>query len=344
MRVTQLDIARLAQVSQATVSRVLAGDDHVDCAIRERVLEVMRQQNYQPDVRARSLRLRRTGLIGLVIKRPHGDLNDDPFFSALISGIVDELGGKPYHLCVEVVSDDVSQSGVYDEMLRTRRVDGLILVESEAVDERIARLQKDRFPFVVIGNPHRDTIASVDNDNVRAGEIATRHLVEAGYRRIGFLGGPHGVTVSDDRRDGYQRVVASAGIAPRTWHTSFGFEAARRATLEILASDDWPDALVVLDDYMACGAILAAREWNLQVPQDLGIVGFNNSSLCRIVDGGLTSVSLSLDRMVRTAVAKLLDIIDENPSASPTRILVPCTLEIRGTSAGPRPALEEVTS
>lgn len=343
MRVTQFDIARLAQVSQATVSRVLAGDEHVDTDIRERVMEVVRQQNYRPDVRARSLRLRRTGLIGLVIKRPHGGLVDDPFFAALISGILDELAGKPYHLCLEVASDEVSQSGVYDEMLRTRRVDGLILVESEAVDERIARLQRDRFPFVVIGNPRNESIASVDNDNVRAGEIATRHLVSAGYRRIGFLGGPKGVTVSDDRLEGYCRVAESAGFPARYWHSRFGFESAREITKEIMASNDWPDALVVLDDYMASGVLIASREWNLRVPEDLGLVGFNNSSLCEIAGGGLTSVSLGLDRVVRTAVAKLLDIVDENPHADATREIVPCSLVVRGSSAGPKQALEEVT-
>ncbi|MGV3616027.1 MAG: LacI family DNA-binding transcriptional regulator [Fimbriimonas sp.] len=342
MRVTQLDIARLAQVSQATVSRVLAGDDRVDETIRERVLEVMRERNYQPDVRARSLRLKRTGLIGLVLKRPSGGLADDPFFAALIAGIVDELEGQPYHLCVDVVSDDVSQSSVYDEMLRTRRVDGLILVESEAVDDRIALLQQDEFPFVVIGNPQNDGIASVDNDNVRAGELATQHLIDNGFRRIGFLGGPKGVTVSDDRLEGYCRAMESAGQTCRIWHTDFGFETARQTALEILAGDNWPDALVVLDDFMAFGVVLAAREWNIKVSEDIGLVSFNDSSLCRLVEGGLTSVSLGIDRIVRSAVAKLLSIVDGKGDLGPTREIVPCALVVRGSSLPRERALTEV--
>src|ERR1700709_2155594 len=124
MRVTQSDIARLAKVSQATVSRVLSGDDRVETLIRDRVLLTMREHNYRPDVRARSLRLRRTGLIGLVLKRPHGGLVDDPFFASLTSGIIDALSGTPNHLCLDMVTDEQSQEGVYDEMLRTRRVDG----------------------------------------------------------------------------------------------------------------------------------------------------------------------------------------------------------------------------
>lgn len=342
MRVTQLDIARLSSVSQATVSRVLAGDDRVDEAIRVRVLEVMRQQNYQPDVRARSLRLRRTGLIGLVLKRPHGGLADDPFFAALIAGIVDELAGRPYHLCVDMVSDDESQSGVYDEMLRTRRVDGLILVESEAVDDRIALLQRDEFPFVVIGNPHNQGIASVDNDNVHAGEIATRHLIESGYRRIGFLGGPSGVTVSDDRLEGYSRAVSEVGQLVRVWHAAFGFERARQASMDILASKEQPDALVVLDDFMAFGVVLAAREFGMRIPEDLGLISFNDSSLCRLVDGGLSSVSLGIDRIVRSAVNKLLQIIDGENTQATVRDIVPCALVARGSSIPHKGARREV--
>lgn len=342
MRVTQQDIARLANVSQATVSRVLAGDDRVDVAIKVRVLEVMREQNYQPDVRARSLRLRRTGLIGLVLKRPHGGLADDPFFAALIAGIVDELAGRPYHLCVDMVSDDVSQSGVYDEMLRTRRVDGLILVESEAVDDRIALLQRDEFPFVVIGNPHNNGIASVDNDNVHAGEIATHHLLESGYRRIGFLGGPVGVTVSDDRIEGYTRSLKGVGLEQHVWHAPFGFERARQAAMDILASKEQPDALVVLDDFMAFGVVLAAREFGLRIPEDLGLISFNDSSLCRLVDGGLSSVSLGIDRIVRSAVNKLLQIIDGENNKVAVRDIVPCALVARGSSVRSLTVRQEV--
>lgn len=333
MRVTQLDIARLAQVSQATVSRVLAGDDRVDGTIRVRVLEVMREHNYQPDVRARSLRLQRTGLIGLVLKRPSGGLSDDPFFAALISGIVDELAGQSYHLCVDVVTDEQSQSGVYDEMLRTRRVDGLILVESEAVDERIKLLQRDRFPFVVIGNPQSDAIVSVDNDNLHAGELATQHLIDQGYERIAFIGGPSGLTVSDDRLEGYRRAMVCAGRIPLEWHCEFGFEPARTLAAQVL-TDFEPDAMVILDDFMAFGVILAARERKLRLAEDLGLVSFNNSSLCNLVEGGLTSVSLGIDRIVRAAVAKLLAIVevrdDENERCP--REIVPCSLVVRGSS------------
>ncbi|MDR3690878.1 MAG: LacI family DNA-binding transcriptional regulator [Fimbriimonas sp.] len=334
MRVTQLDIAKLANVSQATVSRVLSGDDRVEPTIRERVLDVIRIHNYQPDVRARSLRLRRTGLIGLVLKRPPGGLSDDPFFAALTAGIMDYLCGKPYHLCVDVVTDASSQEGIYDEMLRTRRVDGLILVESEAADERINLLQRDKFPFVLIGNPKNNHIYSVDNDNVHAGELATQHLIRNGYRRIGFLGGPQYITVSDDRIEGYRRAVTAQGMEPIIYHSRFGFESARATALNMLDFEQ-PDALVVLDDFMACGVILAARQLNLKVPDQLGMVSFNDSSLCNLLDVGLTSVSLGIEKIVQAAVWKLLEVIEGDSPDVQVRHIVPCELRVRGSSLRP---------
>ena len=333
MRVTQQDIARIANVSQATVSRVLAGDAKVDAESRERVLQAVENRNYRVDVRARSLRgAAATGLIGLVVNRPPGGLASDPFFARLTAEIVDYLAGRPYHLCLESVDAD-RQAAIYDEMLRTRRVDGLILVESEARDERIARLRRDRFPFVLLGNPLAgEDVHSVDNDNVLAAEKATAHLLDAGFLRVGFLGARRGVTVSDDRIAGYQRAVRGRQDEHLIWHADFGSDAARCAAREILSRDERPDALVVLDDFMAMGVILAARELGLRVPDDLGMVAFNDSTLCDLVEGGLSSVTLNIDAMVHAACDTLLAIVEGCPERAPLRTLIPCELRVRGSS------------
>lgn len=333
MRVRQQDIARLAKVSQATVSRVLAGDAKVDAKISERVRAVMTAHNYRPDVRARSLRSRRTGLIGLVIKRPHGGIGHDPFYGKLIAEIMDCLDGEPFHLCLDVASDEESQVAIYDEMLRTRRVDGLILVESEARDERIQRLQDDAFPFVLIGNPwDLDRIWSVDNDNALAAEMATNHLIEQGFNRIGIIGGPIGITVSEDRIQGYERAVTRAGQHVRVWNSNFGSKAARATALSALNSEICPDALVVLDDYMAMGVIQAARELGKRIPQDLGLVSFLDSNLCELLECGLSSVSLNIESIVRIACEQLIESINGREGNYPSRSIVPCELKVRGSS------------
>lgn len=333
MRVTQQDIARLANVSQATVSRVLSGDGRVEPDIRQRVLAVIEEHNYQPDVRARSLRKQRTHMVGLVLRREAGDLQGDPFFSVFVSELLDYLSRTSYHLVVEIADSTTRQEAVYDEMLRSRRVDGLILVESEARDERIGRLQADDFPFVLIGNPVADgDLHSVDNDNVLAGEMATRHLFESGYQKVGFLGGPEYLTVSRDRLQGYLNVVDERGASPSIWYSDFGLAAARSVAEIALRGAHRPDALVVLDDFMAMGVVQAARDLRVAIPDDLGLVSFNDTNFCQLVEGGLTSVSLQLPLLVQRACERLLALVEGADTNGRRRIVIPCELQVRGSS------------
>lgn len=332
MRVTQQDIARIARVSQATVSRVLAGDTRVDNETRERVLGAMAQTHYRPDVRAQSLRQKRTHLIGLVVKRPDGGIKDDPFFSCLISEITQFLSQTKYHLCLDVAKNAVSQSAIYDNLLRTRRVDGLILVEPELDDRRLMRLQDDQFPFVVIGNPKSPAFHSVDNDNVLAARMATLHLLDNGFRSVGFLAGPRGVAVSDDRVIGYRMAMQERGEMDQVWHADFGHHAAAAKAVEILSQPVPPEALVVLDDFMAMGVASSAKQIGLRIPQDLALVSFNDSSLCWLFEGGLTSVNMNFEQMMRSACERLVDVI-ENGAQVPSRMVISCELKVRGSSA-----------
>ncbi|MHB8637078.1 MAG: LacI family DNA-binding transcriptional regulator [Fimbriimonadaceae bacterium] len=332
--ITQRDIARLAHVSQSTVSRVLTGDETVDAETATRIRSIMAQHNYRPDGNARALRSSRSGLIGLVVQRPDGGLQDDPFFAMLTSEIIDALAGSNYTLCLELASESTQRS-IYDELLRSRRVDGLLLVESAAHDERIRLLQRDRFPFVVIGNPASEggPVWSVDNDNPAAAAEATAHLVARGYRRIDFLAGPFGITVSEDRARGYARAMEAAGLTPSLWECEFSLDSARCAATEMLKRATRPDAILALDDLLATGVELAARDLGLTIPGDLGLASFNDSKRCELIAGGLTSVNLNIPKLVRTACEVLLSLIEGHAENSPTRVIVPATLHARSSSA-----------
>lgn len=339
MRVTQQSIAKLAGVSQATVSRVLSNDPRVEPAIRERVEGVIRQHNYSPDVRARSLRQKRSHLIGLVLRRASGSLHGDPFFAQLVSETVECLIGTQYQLCLDVATDSDNQRHVYDELLRTRRVDGLILVESETYDERITRLQEDSFPFVVIGNAFENpNLNVVDNDNVLAGRIATQHLVDQGYQRVAMLAGPKDLTVTRDRVSGYMEAIKAKGMKPRVIYSDFGIDGARSAALDVLYEQNAPDAILAMDDYMAAGVLQAARHLELRTPDQLGVAGFNNSPLSLLVDGGMTSVDLRIDSMIRWAIQRLIHLIEGNDEGGEHQRLMPCELHVRGSSVRGRVA------
>lgn len=332
MRVTQQDIARLAQVSQATVSRVMAGDGRVEVALRDKVLETAKLHNYRPDARARSLRKKNSGLVGLAIQRPEGSLSGDPFFTSLIAELLDALAPHRYQLCLDLVKDSEHEVAVYDDMLRSRKVDGLILVESVAHDSRLELLQRDRFPFVLIGNPMNSRVWSVDNDNVHAGELAASHLVGRGYSRIGMIAGKPGITVSEDRILGFSRSVSEVQEGRLVWHSEFGIEAAKSVAVEALRSHHSPDALVVLDDFMAMGVVLAAREEGRNIPDDLGLVSFNDTSFCHVLEYGLTSVSLNIPQLVNHAVESLMQQISGRAEERPRRTIVPAVLVERGSS------------
>lgn len=332
--ITQREIALLAKVSQSTVSRVLTGDETVDAETAASIRAIMAQHNYRPDGNARALRSSRSGLIGLVVQRPAGGFQDDPFFAMLTSEIIDALAGSHYTLCLELASESTQRS-IYDELLRSRRVDGLLLVESAADDERIRLLQRDRFPFVVIGNPSNDggPVWCVDNDNPAAAFGVTRHLIEGGYRRIAFLAGPLGITVSQDRVRGYREAMSAAGLEANVWECEFSLASARRAAAALLDQSERPDAVLALDDLLASGVELAARERGLTIPRDLGLASFNDSKRCELIADGLTSVNLNIPQLVRTACATLLNLIEGEASGEPFRAIVPAELHVRRSSA-----------
>lgn len=332
MRITQHDIARKAGVSQSTVSRVLSGDRKVDPSLRHRVRQALEAENYHPNVRAAGLRKRTSGQVGLVLKRPQGSLVDDPFISLLISALTDVLNRRKYLLCVDVASSAEEQAVIYEQLLRSDRVDGVVLLEPEAGDPRFARLLEDSFPFVVIGDPGEVAAPAVDNDNDGAAYLAARHLIEAGCEEVGMLAGPQGVRFSDDRVRGYVRAVREAGQAPRVWHSDFGLHAAGAEASRALDGSRRPDGLVVLDDIMAVGAAREASRRGLRMPADLAMVAFNNSSFCELVEGGLTSIDLNIETVIRTAADQLLDILMEKKTCQRSRSLIPCSLVVRGSS------------
>ncbi|MBX3115001.1 MAG: LacI family DNA-binding transcriptional regulator [Fimbriimonadaceae bacterium] len=332
MRVTQQDIARISAVSQATVSRVLAGDSRVEPETRDRVLAVIEESNYQPDVRAQSLRTKRTNLIGIVLQRSPTDATDDPFIAALITEITHALSSTKYHLCIDIANSAEHQSRVYDELLRTRRIDGLLLVEPEKDDPRLTRLQKDDFPFVVIGNPKVAAWHSVDNDNVMASRMATLHLIEEGHPTIAFLCGPKGVAVSDDRVTGYQMAMHERGLKPAVLHCDFGHDAAFCLATDQFESGQIPSALLVMDDFMATGVIKAAGNVGVSIPDQMALASFNNSTLCGLIPNGLTSVNMNLAGLVQRGIEKLIQLIENGERVEPSRYVVPCELVIRGSS------------
>jgi len=332
---TQNQIAKLSRVSQATVSRVLRGDPRVNEDLRQRVLAVIEKHGYVPDARAQSLRSQRTGILGLVVHRSPRRLASDPFFSALIASIIEFAGKAGYHLCVDAARAVQSRRAIYEELLRTRRVDGLILVESQTQDERMPRLLHEGFPFVLIGRYEPiDAVYSVDNDNIGAGKMATRHLLHKGHRRIAYLSGPRGVFVCEDRHTGYRSALKEAGLEYSSELVAWGDfseEHGYRAMSRLLSLPNPPTAVVAVDDLVAIGALRAAKERGVGIPQELAIVGFNDSPFCQYVEPPLSSVAVDIRTLAQMATDVLIKLIEER-EVPQRRYIVPCHLVERKTT------------
>lgn len=332
---TQNQIAKLSRVSQATVSRVLRGDPRVNEELRQRVLAVIEQHGYVPDARAQSLRSQRTGILGLVVHRSPKQLARDPFFSALIASLIEFAGKAGYHLCVDVARAVHSQRAIYEELLRTRRVDGLILVEPQTQDERMPRLLEEGFPFVLIGRYEpMDAVYSVDNDNVGAGRMATEYLLRKGHQRIAYISGPSGLFVCEDRYTGYRQALQEAGACcpPElvVWG-DFTEEHGYRAMNRLLNLPEPPTAVVAVDDLVAIGALRAAKERGVAVPQNLAVVGFNDSPFCQYTEPPLSSVAVDIRTLAQMATEVLIRQV-EGREPSQRRTIVPCHLVERSSA------------
>jgi DNA-binding LacI/PurR family transcriptional regulator len=333
----QTEIARIARVSQATVSRVLNNDPQVNEELRQRVMAAVEAYDYVPDARAQSLRnsSKASKTLGLVVHRAPSQLANDPFFSALIAAILDQGGKHGYHLCVDAARTIHSRRAIYEELLRSRRVDGLILVESETDDERISHLDEQGFPFVLIGRYERgDTIYSVDNDNVGAAKMATEYLIGKGHSRIAYIGGPSGLVLTRDRLTGYRLALEEAGLKFDSSLMLFGDFTERsgcRIMRDLLALSKPPTAVLALDDMMALGAMRAAKQNGRRIPDDIAIIGFNNSPLCSYVEPPITSVAVDIPELAKTATGMLIDLI-EGCAIEPKRRIVPSHLVIRGSA------------
>lgn len=324
---TQKKIAELANVSQPTVSRVLGGDAGVDADARARVMEIVRQHDYQPHAQARSLRTRRSDTLGLAVRRTRPDFAKEPFYAELITAVMDRAALQGYHLSVSASRTPDGERLFYDSLFNSRRVDGLIILESMERDERIERLREHDFPFVLIGryDGSRD-LFTVNNDNVGGAAMAVKYLLERGRKRIGYISGPPELTVSQDRQLGYRKALDEAGIAfdPNlVQQADFGELGGRKAATRLLKH--LPDAILTLDDLLGLGALATLKEHGKRVPEDVALVGFNDSLFCPHTDPPLTSVRVNVAEIGERAADILIARI-ENSDLAPCQVLVPCEI------------------
>ncbi|WP_223589402.1 LacI family DNA-binding transcriptional regulator [Neobacillus bataviensis] len=327
MSVTIKDVAKLAEVAPSTVSRVIANNSRISEETKRKVKKAMKQLGYHPNQNARSLASQSTQTIGLVLPSSGDVVFQNPFFSMVLQGISEGSHKNKYAMHLTSGKSDAEIFEAVVRMVQGKRVDGIILLNSKVEDKVISYLREMVFPFVVIGKPFKDAeeITHVDNDNVRAMRETTEYLIDYGHRKIAFIGGSLELMVTVDRLDGYKQALNNANIPIKNeyiLHGEFLREGGQEAVSELMALEQRPTALVVVDDLMALGVLSTLDELGVKVPEEISVVSFNNVLLSEMSKPPLTSMDINIFDLGYQATRSLIEII-ENRTEPTKRIVIP---------------------
>jgi LacI family transcriptional regulator len=334
MKYNIYDVAKKAGVSIVTVSKVINNSQTVREGNRQKVLQAMKELNYNPSAAARSLASGRTGTIGLLI-----DSLSDTFLSSALSAINGYLEDNGYFLALSLIHYSNNGNSNTPFLFQQDRVDGLLIVSPVCEDMYILDLKGKKIPFVLLDNQKfHPSIPSVIVNNYKGGYDATRHLLELGHKRILHISGPEPYMSSMDREAGYKAAILEAGLEPLIINSSefsieSGYEIARQLINEN-KTDDFT-AIFAADDYIALGVIDAFKNENIKVPADISVIGYDDQELASAFHPGLTTIRQPAEEMGRLGAEILLKIIRGEVKRYNTVKLDP-TLVIRESTAGPK--------
>lgn len=307
MHITIKDVAKLADVSPSTVSRVIAESSKISDATKERVFEAMKVLDYQPNIIARSLANRITYTLGLILPSKEEEVFDNPFFIQAMRGVSLYAQKKGYYIMYNYCKSEEDELITVQRFIDSKWVDGIILTTARLEDQCIALLKRREHPFVVIGRPadNYEDLLYVDNDNVEAMYKVVDTLIKQGHRRIAYVGGEHQFTVNRHRLRGYRMALEENGIVfdDQLVVEDEATEAKAYEGMKMLLTHAVPDAIVGTDDIIAHGAYQAAIDLGFS---DMAVVGFNNTPLAHYKSPSMSSVDIKAEQLGLNAARLLI--------------------------------------
>ena len=312
MKITISDVAKLANVSKATVSAVINNKSYVSPQTRKRILDVIEKLHYRPNEIARSLSVRKTKSIGLVIKEI-----DNPYFAKIMKGVFDACCEHDYTVLLGSSELSPIQETKSIDILTSQRVAGLIIspLQGSAVDfTYLVDLIKDKYPLVMLGMVENYTTNVVDIDNVKAAYKAVKYLIDMGHKEIAYFGGPAYSAHSRDRFEGYQQALIDNDL-PICYdyilevgsYISDSYDTAKKI---FSASEDLPSAVFCYNDLVAIGLINALLELGIDVPGTVSVIGFDDIDICKSVKIPLTTIHVPAYEMGKKAAELLIKQIE----------------------------------
>lgn len=338
-RVTIRDVAAIAEVSAATVSRVLNADDRVAPELRMRVQAAVERLGYRPNSQARSLRTQATRVIGLIIS----DIQN-PFFTSMVRGVEDVAQAAGYSVVLANSDEDLGKEQQYLRVAAAEQMAGVILSPASSSRTRIGELVHEEIPVVTIDRRIAADVDSVAVDNVDGARRAVEHLIDSGARRIGMIAGPVDVSTAADRLEGYHAALRAAGIEADPAllaRGDFRVDGGHQAAAGLLDLPNRPDALFAANNLMLVGTLNALAERGLTAPGDLLLAGFDEMSWAGFAPP-LTLVEQPTYEIGKLATQLLLRRIGGDTAAA-EHVVLRATLRVRASSEAARSPVRAVS-
>jgi LacI family transcriptional regulator len=333
------ELATRTGVSVATVSRALNGSPEVNAETRERILALARELDYTPSAAARTLVRRRSHVVGVILETGpgHPDLLH-PFFQQVLLGLQHGAGSRGYDLLLFATDEPGDVFGGTHSYFRRAEhhgVGGVVVMGFDGSHPEMQKLIASDVPCMAVDAELGGARSgSVMSQNREGAVQAVRHLHELGHERIATIAGPLRTRPGADRLAGYREELARAGLGARDEYViegDFYDESGYAATRQLLELDEPPTAVFAASDLMAAGALRAANELGVRVPNDLAVIGFDDIGLAALIQPSLTTVRQDMDGLGRAAAHGLVRMI-EDPDAAPMRVQVPTRLVVRSSS------------
>ncbi|WP_251565201.1 LacI family DNA-binding transcriptional regulator [Paenibacillus pasadenensis] len=323
------DVAKHAGVSVTTVSRVLNGEKYVKDDLRARVQRAIDELGYSPSHIARSLVRQKTNLIGVIVP----DVTSS-FYSTILSTIEKTASLNDYNLLVCNIIEDIDKELKYLQVFQQMRVDGIIIMHEKINDDIREFIGKLDIPIIFSSvKPVEQRFVSVIIDDYAAAYDATRHLIDLGHTRIGFLGGDmRDITSGQNRYIGYSHALADRGIKTEETFIQFGdykTQSGYDLMKVMLDQETIPTAIFAVSDDMAVGAMNCIHDHGFKVPQDISVIGFDGSQLTEQVRPRLSSMEQPILEMGKVTVDKLLDLITGSENSPKKDVILQHRLVVR---------------
>ena len=313
MKITIKEVAKAANVSTSTVSRVISDSPQISEKTKEKVREVIKQLNYKPNAIARSLANKKTRIIGVVLPNEAQDLSFNPFFLKAMQGMSSYAKRKKYYITYAFNDDEREELNSIKDFITSNLIAGVCLLRLRTDDKSIEYLNNTNFPFVVVGRPEEpESMLWVDNDNFKATYNLMDTLIKKGHKEIAFLGAKEELTVTKDRLKGYKVSCEINGLSCATKNIiikdEFTEEEGFEGALELIEKCN-PTAILVQDDLLAFGVLKALKSKGIS---DISVVAFNNTPLAQFQNPPLASVDINAYELGYYAAKVLIEYLENN--------------------------------